>query len=275
MGILENFIDIHIHTSPDVRLRKLDDLEAARAAASEKMRAIVLKSHVGATADRAVIANKIVDGIEIFGSIVLNDPVGGLNPAAVETAIAMGARVVWMPTISAANHRHFHANMGGICLHAHDVDTCKRLEQIMELIRDHHRVLASGHISCEECFLLMKMANRVGLKKVLITHPEVPWIQMSIAEQIELRDRGAFFERCYASTSAIGGKCSFETISSAIRQVGIETTVLSTDYGAQELDTPCEGYKEYLKKLVHDGFSKAQLERMGSMNPAFLLDLSC
>jgi hypothetical protein len=120
----------------------------------------------------------------------------------------------------------FSCEHGGYLLHAHDVDTCKRLEQIMELIRDHHVCWRAGTFM-RGMFLLMKMANIVGLKKVLITHPEVPWIQMSIAEQIELRDRGAFFERCYASTSAIGGKCSFETISSAIRQVGIETTVLA------------------------------------------------
>ena len=42
--------------------------------------------------------------MQILGSVTLNDAVGGLNPFAVEAALDLGARVIWMPTISAQNH---------------------------------------------------------------------------------------------------------------------------------------------------------------------------
>ena len=42
---------------------------------------------------------------KVFGSIALNSMVGGLNPSAVDLALAMGAKVVWFPTISAPHHQ--------------------------------------------------------------------------------------------------------------------------------------------------------------------------
>lgn len=48
------------------------------------MEAIVLKNHVALTADRAWLVGKHVQGIKIFGGVVLNGPSGGINPEAVE-----------------------------------------------------------------------------------------------------------------------------------------------------------------------------------------------
>ena len=45
------------------------------------MRAIVLKSHFDPTAGLALLARKAVPGIEVFGGIDLNLPVGGMNVA--------------------------------------------------------------------------------------------------------------------------------------------------------------------------------------------------
>src|SRR5260221_9657367 len=103
---LTGTIDLHLHTAPDVRPRKLDDLEAARQAASRGMRAILLKSHVTLTADRAALAEQAVPGVRVFGGLALNAPAGGLNPAAVEMALAMGAAQIWMPTESAVAEPH-------------------------------------------------------------------------------------------------------------------------------------------------------------------------
>ena len=51
------------------------------------MRAIVLKSHHTATGDRAQLAEHAQSGrIAVRGGIALDDAVGGLNAAAVETS---------------------------------------------------------------------------------------------------------------------------------------------------------------------------------------------
>ena len=107
---MKGVIDMHVHTNPDLRLRAYDDLELTDAAVKVGARAIVIKTHQGTTMDRAYLCNrynKIVHGdndFTMFGSITLNHPVGGLNPAAVEVALKLGAKVVWLPTQPAQHH---------------------------------------------------------------------------------------------------------------------------------------------------------------------------
>jgi len=81
---IESAIDFHIHSFLDVIPRRLDDFEVAKLAASAKMKAVVLKNHFASTAARAVLVNKIVPQIEVFGGVVLNHAVAGINPDAVD-----------------------------------------------------------------------------------------------------------------------------------------------------------------------------------------------
>lgn len=104
--ILHQAIDFHCHTAPDVVPRLLDDVELARIARSSGMRAVVLKNHYTLTSDRAFAAMQIVPGIQVFGGIVLNRSVGGLNVEAVRRMIEMEGgrgRIVWLPTRDAEN----------------------------------------------------------------------------------------------------------------------------------------------------------------------------
>ena len=117
---LTDLLDLHIHTRPDVQPRMLDDIQAATAAKTAGMRAILIKSHVVPTAGRACIAERTVGGVRVFGALVLNQEVGGFNPAAVETAIRMGAKVIWMPMRSATNMHHRPGRRGGLTVFRRD-----------------------------------------------------------------------------------------------------------------------------------------------------------
>ncbi|KZL89812.1 DUF6282 family protein [Clostridium magnum] len=97
--LLKDVIDTHIHTAPDNRPRKFTDIEIASEAAAVGAKAIIIKSHVVPTMDRAYIAEQVVNGIKVFGGIALNNAVGGLNVEAVNNAISMGAKIVWLPTV--------------------------------------------------------------------------------------------------------------------------------------------------------------------------------
>ena len=111
---LEDAIDLHVHSAPDVDVRRFNDLDLAREAERAGMGAILIKSHQNSTVERAWLVSKVVTGIQVFGGLVLNETVGGLNVAAVKLALAMGAKEIWMPTRSALNHRLFHGESGGI-----------------------------------------------------------------------------------------------------------------------------------------------------------------
>ena len=271
---LSGLIDMHIHTSPDVRPRALDDIEVARQAAAAGMRAVVYKSHVTCTADRATIAQKIVPAVRVLGGVTLNDALGGLNPAAVEAALALGARVVWMPTTSAHNHIAHHGGEGsGIYLLREDGNLLPVLSDIFDLLRQHDGILATGHLSVEEIVPLVLAARDAGVAKVVVTHPEVPWVDMSTTTQEELRDAGACFERCFASTFPGFGGVPMGRMASDIRQVGLASTVLATDYGASVLPPAVEGMRTYVAALLDAGFSENDILLMGAETPARLLGL--
>ncbi len=98
-----NIIDLHIHTHPNITPRPLNDIEVCEAAKASGMKAVLLKSHVVLTADRAAIAENVVGGIRVFGGLSLNSEIGGFNVEAIDIAIRMGDKMIWMPTYSAQN----------------------------------------------------------------------------------------------------------------------------------------------------------------------------
>src|SRR6266699_3709445 len=93
--------DLHCHFGPDAhRERSVDALDAARDAAAARHAAVVLKSHDYPTAALAAVVDRVVDGVRVFGGICCDREVGGVNPAAVETALRIGAKSVWLPTLT-------------------------------------------------------------------------------------------------------------------------------------------------------------------------------
>ena len=77
------------------------------------MKAILLKCHHENTVSRAYLVQRVIPGIRVFGGIVLNYYVGGINPAAVEASLRLGGKEVWMPTVDAGYHAEVHGGTGG------------------------------------------------------------------------------------------------------------------------------------------------------------------
>ena len=100
---LEGSFDLHVHSGPDLTGElRMDALDTGRHAQETGMAGFVLKSHHYPTTPMALALSRIYPGLRVAGALCLNHEVGGLNPAAVEASAAMGARVVWMPTVSAS-----------------------------------------------------------------------------------------------------------------------------------------------------------------------------
>ena len=141
---MKGVIDMHVHTNPDLRLRAYDDFEMMEAGIRVGARAIVLKTHQGTTMDRAYLCNRhneIVHGktnnFTMFGSITLNKVVGGINPKAVDVALRLGAKVVWLPTQSAKNHmQKMNQDLSQSVEVVKDGKIVPELRSVLELIRD-------------------------------------------------------------------------------------------------------------------------------------------
>lgn len=275
MSLLENIFDIHIHTSPDLRPRETSDLGLAKSASKTKAFGFVIKNHYTPTVGRAAIASEQFPGLHVYGGIVLNESIGGLNSRAVEVALAMGGKLVWLPTLDAANHRAVHGQTGGIRLLDSAGDPKEELHQILELISQYDAVLATGHISKLEIVATLKAASEKGIKRILINHPEHRVTNLSIAEQGELLQQyPLFLERCHSQPSGPGSyQQNFSTNLQAIQQLGHESTIIASDLGQIENPPWAVGMSQYLEYLSINGLTSHLLHHMTHLAPARLLGL--
>lgn len=269
---LEGAVDLHVHSAPDVDKRRFSDLELASSAKDAGMGAVLIKSHQNSTVERAWLVSQCVPGIRVYGGLVLNETVGGLNLAAVRLALELGARQVWMPTRSARNHRLYHGQPGGITILDEQGKLLTVVEEILLAMAKSDCILGTGHLSPQETSVLIDAAQKLGGSKILVTHPEWGPTYHSWEAQKELATRaGVFFERCFVSTTHLCGCVPFETIERAIIETGVGRTILSTDLGQPETPPPAEGMRLYAERLRSAGFSVDQIRTMMQANPERLL----
>jgi hypothetical protein len=280
-ALLRGAIETHVHSSPDVVPRRSGDVELVRAAAEAGMRAVVLKSHHTATGDRAQLAAAQVPGISVFGGVALDEAVGGLNPAAVEASARLGGTVVWLPTTTSTtflswmadqtvDHPFGAARQGVAVLDAHG-RPLRALLAVLDAVAEHDQVLATGHLGRLEIEVVVDEALVRGIDRIVVTHPEHPYIELPHAAQRELAARGVWFERCYLVFPEQEGNA--EPVATAMSEVGAASTILATDFGqARNLD-PVDGYVAYLAELLELGVPEADLRLASTTNPAKLLRL--
>jgi hypothetical protein len=287
--LLRGAIDVHIHAAPDIVPRLLSDFELAETARVAGMAAIVLKSHHMITADRAQIAQKAFPEVKVFGGLALNFPAcGGLNPEAVKVAIRMGAKVVWLPTLSASNHiaktkTRVTGNLGvmsqgfkpnPVRVLGDDGAVVPELAEIFRLIAEADIILATGHLSVPEIKTVTAAALAAGLRKVLVNHPELWLIGMSIEDQRELAANGVMMEVCVRSVTAPGhAELSPRILAERIAAVGVEHVVMATDYGQVGSPPAPDGMRWYIEQMLECGIPARDIERMVKGNPARLLGL--
>lgn len=278
---LQGIIDMHVHSAPDIRERAYDDFELMEAGIQAGARAIVLKSHHGTTMNRAFLVNKHNDLVHkqtnnftMIGSITLNYDIGGLNPVAVESALKMGAKVVWLPTTHAANHLQKYGKSGGIqCLENNRI--VKPLEDIFSLMKEYDAVLGTGHLAPHEIEPIIKQAKEMGLRKIVVTHPEFWVVGVPKNDQIRYtRDYGVYLERCYAQPMGHGVyRSNLADNLAIIKAVGCEHVLISTDGGQVENPHWELALQEYLQYLVDHGITQQQLDIMTKAIPSMLLGL--
>ncbi len=280
--LLNGIIDMHIHTEPDTTKRNYNDFGLVDAANKIHAASIVIKCHHGSTVERAYLANLYnkekyqTSNLKIFGGIVLNKEVGGLNPNAVEYALKLGGKIVWLPTIDAQNEYIKRGKVGGISILDNNGEIKKELIEIFNIIKNYNAVLATGHISYEETLKVVEAASKQGVKKIVITHPEYWIVNESIEQQKYLVDKyNVLLEKVYIQPLKDGHWVdNMETDLKAIEQIGYEHIMVATDSGYYKNDPWEIMLDKYVNYLLEHGISKEEVKYMTRVNQAKLLDLS-
>lgn len=292
--VIRGAIDIHSHLDPDGygpghNGRAMDVLDMAKMAKEAGMRGFVIKMHYDQSADDAYIVRKLYPDLEVFGGIGTNFATGGMNAAAVrQMADVKGGwgRVVWMPTWDAKHYVEHNGNDRPFITVAKNgqlVPEAKALIAAVAEVNGKTRVsngtmvIATGHNAPEEVLLIVKEARGLGLP-VIVTHPLLESVGMSIEQMKQAVEMGAYLEFVTAFTRQ---EATIREYVEAIREIGPEHCIVSSDKGQGRGDeghdgpsvSHVQGLSEAAAILRRNGFTDADLNLMFRANPARLLGL--
>lgn len=286
--------DLHIHSGPDVVPRQQDIIEVARDAAKVGMKALAIKDHNTITADRAALVHSVLgDAIQVLGTIVLNHAVGGFNAEAVEKALRLGARIVFMPSMDAAltiENVRVNGTTPWLLPFVSRSDPRDGLtvlnewpngdriipdvQEILRLIAQYDAILDTCHLSARECSHLVDAANDAGVKRIIVTHPNCSVNPMTIDEQKELVVKGAYLSYAFVPCMPLFDRQHPADVAKMMSAVGFERCLLFSDFGQIVNPPSVEGYQMFLANLLAVGVDPEDLKKAASENPMRLLGLS-
>lgn len=257
-------VETHYHVGPELVARRYD-VESLAEAVRPFGAAMVLKNHTYSTTPLAALARHRRN-VQFYGGVVLNSYVGGLNAAAVAGAVSGNKAdvtatapddcpvVVWMPTVDAVSHVKtfgfgFDPKWSGCCagpkhgpaptgqggqelVVAFDesLGPTPGLLNVLDAIARHGCVLATGHLAADEVMQLIPLALARGVRRIIITHPHYPSVNLSDAQLATLlRYPDVYVEHCFAIHTQDG--VGLQRFADSILATGPERVLLSTDFG--------------------------------------------
>lgn len=279
--LVADAVDTHMHTGPGAFPRHDNDFSAARKAQQHDMRAIVTKNHHFETASRAKIVRDEL-GFDVLGGITLNEWVGGINPYAIDGVANFDADVVWMPSITAANHlEHADVQMfeseeeekSGLSV-LDDGELTEETLNVLDRIAEHGFVIGLSHLSPEEAIALVDEATDRGVEEFLVQHPHANFLDYSVDQMQTITDLGATLEFHYiCTTEMMGNAATIDDYVTAVDAVGPENAVMATDGGATANPPAMEQFKRFIRGMLDAGVSEDDVETMIQENPRRMFDL--
>jgi len=289
-ALLIGAVDLHCHSGPAAMPRVLDHREAMQDAADAGFRALLYKDHFYLGVSHARILETIYPetGVKLFSGVALNNASGGINPYAVDHAIKIGGKIVWMPTLSAANHiRKGLTEAKSFPKTAQKMldpspltvlDANGRLtdetKKVIDLIAEGDIILAGGHLEASELFILFDEAKKRGVKKMLVNHPT--YIVGCTDDDIRgLVSMGVYMEHSicmFIEGSGYQYESSF--LQHLIEVAGVDKTCLCSDLGLLGAPRPIEGYRQVVRMLLDMQFSHEDIRTLIGGNSAGLLNLA-
>lgn len=290
-NLMKGAVDLHIHSGPSLMPRKVDHVDVVRQAAAAGMKAILLKDHYYPTMPIAHLLNKHLElPVETLGAIVLNNPVGGLNPSAVDYALKQGARIVWMATAHARNHIE-HDKKDADFKNKFPVNSKKTVEPIpsvlvdekgvvlddvkliLDLIAQADATVSGGHHHVSELYPFYEEAKKRGVKRLFLNHPtyvnegSLEDIRQLVAMGVKMEHSVCMF---VPSTFYLFDK---EHLKNVIDTAGIDHTFFGSDLGQNNNPTPVEGFRQIIELLLDMGYSTDDVRKMVATNASALVGL--
>lgn len=290
-SLLNGAVDTHVHAGPAYIRRRDDALTMARRAEAAGMHALVLKDHHTPTSTLAAQVDRELADINIIGSVVMNASIGGINPSAAETSIAVGARVIWLPTVSARAHKEAIASQG-VRFPAAEREPTRPVEGLVPVTNERGQllpevwdlldvvaanpdvVLATGHIAADEVTSIVDAARRRSIERIIVTHPD--YIVGASLEQMLMWTRaGAMCEIAGSTTWTRSSLACIPTdrTTEVIARIGTNALILSSDFGQRDNPPHLEALQHWIEELIACGVTGDDVRTMLVDNPGQVLSI--
>ncbi|MBV8915844.1 MAG: hypothetical protein JOZ05_22750 [Acetobacteraceae bacterium] len=288
-ALLVGGVDLHCHSGPAAMPRILDHHEALMDCAAARFSALLYKDHFYLGVAHAAILEKLFHdtGVRLFSGLALNNASGGINPHAVDHAAKVGAKIIWMPTLSAANHIEQISGQGKtfpktakkmldpiplVATDGHGQVT-DPTKQVLDLIAESDIILAGGHLHVSELFPVFEEAKRRGVRKLVVNHPT--YIVGCTDDDIRgLVALGAYMEHSICMfVEGRSKKYEPSDLAHLIEVAGVDRTILSSDLGLVGSPRPVQGFRSVVQILLELQFSQRDIKRLIGSNAAGLLGL--
>jgi hypothetical protein len=290
--LLVGAVDLHCHSGPSVMPRDLNHIQAMEEAAAAGFRAMLIKDHYYSATPITEMLNQAYGHLKItlFSGVPLNNAVGGFNKHAVDHGIALGAKLVWLPTFSAKNHIDSRYGVKAGFPHTTrkmipfdpltpldaNGKVKDEVKEILDLIAQYDVILAGGHLHISEILPVFEEAKSRGVKRLLVNHPS--FIVDATHEDIRrLVTMGAYIEHslCMFIPVAKRKRDPFppEELDGLIRAGTVDRTILASDLGQRGADHPVAGFRNVIRICIRLGYSDEDIRKMVSSNALQLLGL--
>lgn len=291
--LLVGAVDLHCHSGPSVMPRCIDHIAAMKDAAGAGFRAVLIKDHYySATPVTRLLNDNFAElGVEMLSGVPLNNATGGFNVHAVDHGIKLGAKLVWMPTFSAANHIDHHKHdddfedkfpttrekmLAPIPLSVLDErgNVHEEVKVILDLVAENDLVLSSGHLHIDEIWALFEEARLRGVTRLLVNHPTYI-VDATMDDMTVLAGMGAYLEHsmCMFIEGSIYQFYDHDRLKALIEAGTIGKTILGSDLGQNRNPLPVEGFRSVIGMCLEIGYNADEIRRLIGGNACELMGL--
>lgn len=289
--LLQGVVDFHIHCEPSFMERTCDFVELCHMAEKAGYKAVAHKDHYYSSGAMAAQIKKSLfpdSPLQIFGTLAMNEPVGGLNPIALETYLTFGARVVWFPTISAKNHIDVMSKLSGFPAPAKGPKkpltpisftdengklTPEMLEAFEVLARYPNVAIASGHGNVSEVDAMVDRCVEMDIAdRFFVDHPN-EIINAEVDDMIRWAKKGVKIEFVAAMSIPPIVAITAPELVEHIKAIGVENVLIVSDLGQKNKGNPIEAYGEFLMQLHSNGMVEDDIRYMTSQLPSKMIGL--
>jgi hypothetical protein len=288
--LLTGAVDLHVHPAPSPFPRNIGIRGVAEQAHAAGFRAILVKSHHHSMVTDIAAVDDAIGGlpIPVYSGVALNNYVGGINPYAVELSLQMGGRMVWMPTVSSEQHICVHEREEHLKFPSTSITLRKttpiavlddagnllpETREVLQLVKDADAILSTGHMSPPEITAVLRAANKMGLRRMVVNHPNFvieanpaqarEWVELGAVVEhglVQYDDRTTFFQ------------WNVDTMLSFIDAVGVDNTIIGSDLGQKNNPFPIDSYERVLGQLLNADVSREDIRKLVAVNTGRVLD---